>query len=56
MNKQILKRRKALTYYEECVDVCAAEHITAGALMVLQQRLLALQVEVNGQLVKLLED
>lgn len=56
MNKQILKLRKALIYYEECVDVDAAEHITAGALMVLQQRLLELQVEVNGQLVKLLED
>lgn len=55
MNKEIIKLRKALTYYEECVDVCAAEHITAGALMMLNQRLIELQVQVNGQLIELLE-
>ena len=33
MEQEILKLRKALVHYEECVDVCAAEHITIGALM-----------------------
>ena len=33
MNKLILNLRKALVHYEECVDVDAAEHITASALM-----------------------
>ena len=33
MNNLILNLRKALIHYEECVDVDAAEHITASALM-----------------------
>lgn len=33
MQQEILKLRKALVHYEECVDVDAAEHITIGALM-----------------------
>ena len=33
MEQEILKLRKALVHYEECVDVDAAEHITASALM-----------------------
>lgn len=33
MDKLILNLRKALVHYEECVDVDAAEHITASALM-----------------------
>ena len=33
MEQEILKLRKALVHYEECVDVCAAEHIMIGALM-----------------------
>ena len=33
MEHLILQLRKALIHYEECVDVDAAEHITASALM-----------------------
>lgn len=33
MEQEILKLRKALVHYEECVDVDAAEHIMIGALM-----------------------
>lgn len=33
MEHLILQLRKALVQYEECVDVCAAEHITANALI-----------------------
>ena len=33
MNSLILILRKALVQYEECIDVDAAEHITAAALM-----------------------
>lgn len=33
MNNEILALRKALVHYEECVDVNAAEHITAAALI-----------------------
>ena len=33
MNNLILRLRKALVHYEECVDVDAAEHITSSALM-----------------------
>lgn len=33
MEHLILQLRKALVSYEECVDVCAAEHITANALL-----------------------
>ena len=33
MEEEILKLRKALVHYEECIDVCAAEHIMIGALM-----------------------
>lgn len=33
MEHLILQLRKALVHYEECVDVDAAEHITASALM-----------------------
>lgn len=32
MEQEILKLRKALVHYEECVDVCTAEHILAEAL------------------------
>lgn len=33
MERLIFELRKALIQYEECVDVGAAEHITASALM-----------------------
>lgn len=33
MEQEILKLRKALVHYEECIDVNAAEHIMIGALM-----------------------
>lgn len=32
MEQEILKLRKALVHYEECVDVDAAEHILGEAL------------------------
>lgn len=32
MEQETLKLRKALVHYEECVDVCAAEHILVEAL------------------------
>lgn len=33
MEQEILKLRKALVHYEECVDVGAAKHIKIVALM-----------------------
>ena len=50
MNDLILKLRKALVHYEECVDVCAAEHIMIEALMALNAKCRDVAYECDKQL------
>lgn len=47
MNNLILNLRKALVHYEECIDVDAAEHITASALMKLSEACKKIQEECD---------
>ena len=47
MKHLILRLRKALVHYEECIDVDAAEHITASALMNLSVACKKVQEECN---------
>lgn len=54
MNNEILQLRKALVHYEECVDVCAAEHIMADALLNLSSKCKAVMKECNDQISKML--
>lgn len=56
MEREILALRKALVHYEECVDVCAAEHIMGDALTNLNKCLRKLQEEVNEQMLEMLSD
>ena len=56
MNDLILKLRKALVHYEDCVDVCAAEHIMMDALIQLKHRCYALATECNDQLGAMLKE
>lgn len=56
MNNLILQLRKALVHYEDCVDVCAAEHIMMDALMQLRHRCYALATECNDQLGAMLKE
>lgn len=57
MNNLILRLRKALVHYEECVDVCAAEHIMMDALMALSKKCRDVAFECDKQLeVELKED
>ena len=56
MEHKILALRKALVHYEECVDVCAAEHIMLNSLDNLNKCLRNLQEKVNEQMLGLLSD
>lgn len=56
MNNLILQLRKALVHYEECEDVCAAEHIMMDALMQLKHRCYALATQCNDQLAAMLKE
>lgn len=56
MNNLILQLRKALVHYEECVDVCAAEHIMMAALTVLNNRCLNIASECNKQIEAMLKE
>lgn len=50
MNNLILRLRKALVHYEECVDVGAAEHIMMDALMALNKKCRDVAFECGKQL------
>lgn len=50
MKNIILQLRKALVHYEECVDVCAAEHIMMDALMALNQKCRKVAFECDKQI------
>ena len=56
MNDLILKLRKALVHYEECVDVCAAEHIMMDALMSLNNKCRDVAFECNKQIEAMLKE
>ena len=56
MNNLILQLRKALVHYEECVDVCAAEHIMMAALTVLNNRCRDVAYECNKQIEAMLKE
>lgn len=56
MNDLILKLRKALVHYEECVDVCAAEHIMMDALMSLNNKCRDVAFECGKQIEAMLKE
>jgi len=56
MNNLILQLRKALVHYEECVDVCAAEHIMLDALMALNNKCCDVAFECNKQIEAMLKE
>lgn len=56
MNNLILQLRKALVHYEECVDVCAAEHIMMNALIALNNKCHEVAVECNKQIEAMLKE
>lgn len=56
MNNLILQLRKALVHYEECVDVCAAEHIMMDALMALNKKCRDVAFECGKQLEAMLKE
>ena len=56
MNDLILKLRKALVHYEECVDVCAAEHIMMDALTSLNNKCRDVAFECNKQIEAMLKE
>lgn len=56
MENLILQLRKALVHYEDCVDVCAAEHIMMDALMQLKHRCYALATQCDDQLTAILKE
>ena len=56
MNNLILQLRRALVHYEECVDVCAAEHIMMEALMVLNNKCRVVAFECDKQLEAMLKE
>ena len=56
MNNLILQLRKALVHYEECVDVCAAEHIMMDALMALNNKCRDVAFECNKQIEAMLKE
>lgn len=56
MNNLILKLRRALVHYEECVDVCAAEHIMMDALMALNKKCRDVAFECGKQLEAMLKE
>lgn len=56
MNNLILQLRKALVHYEECVDVCAAEHIMMDALIALNNKCRVVAFECDKQLEAMLKE
>lgn len=56
MNNLILQLRKALVHYEECVDVCAAEHIMMDALMALNKKCREVAFQCDKQLEVILKE
>lgn len=56
MNNLILRLRKALVHYEECVDVRAAEHIMMDALMALNKKCREVAFECNKQIEAMLKE
>lgn len=56
MENLILQLRKALVHYEECVDVCAAEHIMMDALMALNKKCRDVAFECGKQLEAMLKE
>lgn len=56
MNNLILQLRKALVHYEECVDVCAAEHIMMNALIALNNKCRDVAFECNKQIEAMLKE
>jgi hypothetical protein len=56
MENLILQLRKALVHYEECVDVCAAEHIMMDALMALNKKCREVAYECDKQIVAMLKE
>lgn len=56
MNNFILQLRKALVHYEECVDVCAVEHIMMDALIALSNKCRDVAFECNKQIEAMLKE
>ena len=56
MTNEIKRLREALEHYENCVDVCAAEHIMGKALEYLARACNVVALECCNQLTKMLED
>lgn len=56
MNNLILRLRKALVHYEECVDVGAAEHIMMDALIALNNKCRDVAFECNKQIEAMLKE
>lgn len=56
MNNLILRLRKTLVHYEECVDVCAAESIMMDALMALSNKCHDVAFECNQQIEAMLKE
>lgn len=56
MKNLILRLRKALVHYEECVDVCAAEHIMMDALMALNKKCRKVAFECDKQIEAMLKE
>ena len=56
MKNIILQLRKALVHYEECVDVCAAEHIMMDALMALNKKCREVAFECDKQIEAMLKE
>lgn len=56
MNNLILQLRKALVHYEECVDVCAAEHIMMDALKALSNKCRVVAYDCDKQLEAILKE
>ena len=56
MNNLILRLRKALVHYEECVDVDAAEHFMMDALIALNNKCRDVAFECNKQIEAMLKE
>ena len=56
MENLILQLRKALVHYEECVDVCAADHIMMDALMALNRKCRKVAFECDKQIEAMLKE
>ena len=56
MKNIILQLRRALVHYEECVDVCAAEHIMMDALIALNNKCRDVAFECNKQIESMLKE